>query len=331
MEKFINAIGIDVSKDTIDTHDYLLNTGKQFTNDQMGFKKMKKWIHAANNQVDGFIICFEHTGIYSLPLAIFLTDEKIAFSMVAGLEIKRSLGIQRGKNDQLDAKRIAHYAFLRRGELKLTHLASKSLLQLKSLLSLREKMVKQRAGFKSAVNEMKQFFTVNENKVWFATQKKLINTLDDQIEKVESAMKQLINQDAHLKKLFSLVTSVKGVGLVLGISFIVYTNGFTSFENWRKFATYSGIAPFEYRSGVSIKGKTKVSPLANRRLKGLLSNAACCAIQHCSEMKQYYNRRIDSGKSKMSTQNIIRNKIVARVFAAVKRQTPYVDILKYAA
>ena len=33
----------------------------------------------------------------------------------------------------------------------------------------------------------------------------------------------------------------------------------------------------------------------------------------------------------MSTINIIRNKLIARIFAVVKRQTPYVNILKYVA
>ena len=329
--KFNNAIGIDVSKSTLDVHDHLSDLHRRFSNDQAGFKKIIHWINQRHNNSSELIICFEHTGIYSLPLAIFLTDQKILFSMVPGLEIKRSLGIRRGKNDQVDAKRIAHYAFLRREELKPTNLASKALLQLKSLLSLREKMVKQRASYKGTVNEMKQIFKEKENKVWFTTQKKLIKTLNDQVEKVESEIKQLIKEDEQLKKLYELVTSVKGVGLIIGVSFIVYTNGFTSFDNWRKFASYSGIAPFEYSSGTSIKGKNKISPLANKRMKGLLSNAACCAIQHSKEMKEYYESRISKGKSKMATQNIIRNKIVSRVFAVVKRQTPYVEILKYAA
>ncbi len=33
----------------------------------------------------------------------------------------------------------------------------------------------------------------------------------------------------------------------------------------------------------------------------------------------------------MSTINIIRNKLIARVFAVIKRQTPYVDTMKFAA
>ena len=55
------------------------------------------------------------------------------------------------------------------------------------------------------------------------------------------------------------------------------------------------------------------------------------AIQHNPEMKLYYHKRIEQGKSKMSTVNIIRNKLIARVFAVVKRQTPYIDTFKFAA
>jgi transposase len=128
-----------------------------------------------------------------------------------------------------------------------------------------------------------------------------------------------------------LVSSVKGVGLILGVNFLVYTGGFTLFDDWRKFACYSGIAPFEYQSGSSIKGKKKVSQIANKTIKALLSNAACSCIQFSEELKSYYKKRLAEGKSKMSTQNIIRNKIVARVFAVVKRGSPFVEDYKKAA
>jgi len=49
------------------------------------------------------------------------------------------------------------------------------------------------------------------------------------------------------------------------------------------------------------------------------------------ELKLYYKKRIEDGKPKMSVINIIRNKLIARVFAVVKRGTPYVMIDKYAA
>jgi transposase len=193
-------------------------------------------------------------------------------------------------------------------------------------------MVSQRAGYQASKKEMKSFLKIiKTSSVLFEAQEQIIKELNYQILRVEKQMIELINRDEHLKKTFNLVTSVKGVGLVVGITMIVYTNCFTSFNDWRKFACYCGIVPFEYQSGISIKGRKKVHPFANKRLKALLSNAACSSIQHNPEMKLYYERRIKEGKNKMSTQNIIRNKIVARVFSVVTRGTEYVDTLKYAA
>jgi hypothetical protein len=48
-------------------------------------------------------------------------------------------------------------------------------------------------------------------------------------------------------------------------------------------------------------------------------------------MKIYYKRRTDTGKHKMNTINAVRNKLLARVFAVVRRGTPYVPLCQYAA
>lgn len=55
------------------------------------------------------------------------------------------------------------------------------------------------------------------------------------------------------------------------------------------------------------------------------------ALQHNPEIKQYYHRRLEQGKNEMSIINVIRNKLLARIFSVVKRGTPYVDTMKYAA
>jgi transposase len=112
---------------------------------------------------------------------------------------------------------------------------------------------------------------------------------------------------------------------------IVLTHGFILFSEWRKFASYAGTAPFPYQSGSSIKGKSKVNHMANKKIKSLLHECAMSAIIYNHEMKAYYKQRTESGKSKMSTLNIIRNKLLARIFAVVNRGTPYVDTHKFAA
>ena len=99
------------------------------------------------------------------------------------------------------------------------------------------------------------------------------------------------------------------IGLIVASYMIVYTHNFTRFDTWRKFACFSGIAPFDHESGTSVKGKTKVSPIANKQLKTMLHLSAICAIHTDTELKEYYHRRLAEGKPKISVINIIRNKL----------------------
>ena len=54
---------------------------------------------------------------------------RLAFTLYSPLHLKRSLGLARGKSDEVDAQRIAHHAFLHRHELSPTRLPSASLLK----------------------------------------------------------------------------------------------------------------------------------------------------------------------------------------------------------
>src|SRR3546814_70352 len=100
MDKFINAIGIDVSKLTLDAHDYVNERHIQVGNTSTGFKELLRWARRNNKDLAAVVFCFEHTGVYSLPLAIYLTDHQVQYSLVSGLEVKYSSGLIRGKDDQ---------------------------------------------------------------------------------------------------------------------------------------------------------------------------------------------------------------------------------------
>ena len=112
---------------------------------------------------------------------------------------------------------------------------------------------------------------------------------------------------------------------------IVHTDGFQKFSEARQFASYCGVAPFPYSSGTSLKGRNKVSPLANKGIKAILHLCAVSVIKNSTEMKEYYQRKLATGKHKMCVLNAVRNKILHRIFAVIKREQPYVDTHKYAA
>ena len=121
------------------------------------------------------------------------------------------------------------------------------------------------------------------------------------------------------------------IGKQTAANLIATTNAFTSFKNWRKFACYCGIAPFEYSSGSSIRKKTRISHLADKKMKSLLNMAALTAKKPDAELKDYYDKKVKEGKNKMSVLNAIRCKIVSRAFAVIERNNPFVNITKFKA
>lgn len=64
-----------------------------------------------------YSLFLEHTGLYSHGLSVFLTEKEVSFSLILGLEIKRSLGIAQGKNHKADATKIALYGHRLRDEI----------------------------------------------------------------------------------------------------------------------------------------------------------------------------------------------------------------------
>jgi transposase len=129
--------------------------------------------------------------------------------------------------------------------------------------------------------------------------------------------------DESLQENFTLITSIKGVALINTVAILIATQNFSRFENARQFACYAGIAPFGKQSGTSIKGKPKVSRLANKKLKVLLTQAAKSAIRHDENLRLYYERKLSEGKEKWLILNNVKNKIVHRVFSIVKNRLPY--------
>lgn len=330
--KIRETVGIDISKSTLDACVHSNQVFAKFENSSKGFKQLLKWgSEHSSRDLSETLFVFEHTGRYSHNIARFFSHQEVKFIIVPGLEIKRSLGITRGKDDKVDAARIALYAYRLRDELKPTKLPEKQLTKLKRLLTLRDRMVRQRAGYKASLGEDKRIFSEKEDRRFFEYQENIIEALSKQISQIEKEMMEIIKGNKKLKKIYKLLISIKGIGPQTALYTIVYTAGFTKFKTWRKFASYCGVAPFPHRSGTSVKGRNKVSNLAHKKIKSLLTMCAGTAIQHNPEMKAYYQRRLKEGKTEMSTQNNIRNKLLARMFAVVKRGTPYVNTMKYAA
>jgi transposase len=336
MDKFTKKkyfIGIDISKDNLDmailneeTNRFFLD--KKVDNSFKGYESILKWLLKEKVKLEDCVFCMEHTGTFGLLLFAWLSQMNIDYCVEPGLQIKRSLGITRGKNDKVDARRIADYAYTYRAKLEPFCLPSSLIIKIKQLLTYRDQMVKINTSLKNSLKSHNQYQRLSGLKSISEEISKQIYGNNDRIEQIEKQIIELIKSDDSLKKNYDLVTSITGIGFVIATFMLVSTNNFTSFENGRKYACYSGIAPFEHTSGTSIKGKTHVNNLANKKMKTLLSNGANSAYKWDPEMRNYYKRKIAEGKEHKLVINSICCKLVNRAFAVVKRQTPYVNIYK---
>jgi transposase len=323
-------IGVDISNNTLDMalleeETYGSFQDKQIENNFTGFDKIIKWLKKEDRDIEDCVFCMEHTGTYGLLFFAWLSQMGIDYCVEPALQISRSLGITRGKDDKIDARRIADYALTNRAKLKTFNLPSTKLIQLKQMLTYRDQIVKLKTSLSNSMHSHKQYQKLSGLKITEQIQGQ-IEEHNERIEAIEKQIIDLIKSDSEMKKNYDLATSVKGIGLVIAAFMMVSTNNFTSFENGRKYACYAGIAPFGYYSGTSIKGKSKVSKIGNKQIKTLLSNGANSASNWDPQIKAYYNKKIAEGKDHKLVINSISCKLVNRVFAVIKRQSPYVNI-----
>ncbi len=299
-----------------------------FDNTQKGLTVMMSWLKRRGIKTTEMVICAEHTGVYTNPLIEFADKKGLALSLNSPLDIKHSMGIARGKNDVIDASRIAEYAYSHKDKLKLYEKPSDNIKKLQYLLTERRQYMRQRTALINLDCAMGKYGT-SETRSRSESAKKHCEKL---VKKVEDQMLAIIYSDPDVKRNYDLISSVKGIGLINAINTIVYTNNFKSFETPRRYACYIGVAPFDHTSGTSVKGRTQVSKICRTQQKAELSMAARSAIVSDPGLRKYYLRKMkEKGGGKNAhgvVLNAVKFKIILRMFAVVRSGEPY-KVLNY--
>ena len=327
MKSYNWFMGIDVSKAKLDItvlqgnesvmYEMVENTVKGLTDFAKRVKKLAgfKWNEC--------LVCAEHTGIYNAHLLAVSQKQKWDLCLESAVQIKQSGGLQRGKNDEVDSYRIALYARKNAEFIKLWQPPRKVITELQKLSALRNRLIGAKNQLKQALNEDKAFTDKSILKSMEYCCENSLAALQEDIETVEEKIKTIIAEDEILKELFAIVESVPAVGRVMALQMVITTNEFKNIKDPRKYACYSGVAPFEHSSGSSIRGQTRTSKKANQQVKTILHMCSMVAIQYSPEMAAYFERKVKEGKNKMSVLNGIKNKIIHRVFACVNRKEHY--------
>ena len=324
-------VGMDISKHSFDMAILSPSNAENivhnaFSNDEKGFIEMMSFINETiiSFDISQALFCMEATGLYCNALLHFFQTYKANVWVENAVQIKRSLGIKRGKTDKVDSIAIVKYAFKNVELVRLWKPSGAVLEKVKHLATLRERMVVTQKRLLTPIDELRDTGQEKMADLLYKSIKKSINAIDADLKKIEAKIMEYLKEDSSLHHIFTLITSVVGIGFVTAVNLIIHTQGFTVMCDCRKLACYCGVAPFPYQSGISIKGKTKVSHMANKKLKTNLHLAALTAIRYDPEIKTYYERKVAEGKAKMSVINAIRFKLLARVVAVVNNDREYV-------
>ena len=333
MKKIV--VGIDISKEkidasAIDVRDSQLGVVKLdyqvFENRPMGFRRMLVWAkHLIKGAgLEDVLFCCETTGCYDRSLCDYVYAKDLDIWREGALQIKRSMGVRKGKDDKADSLMIAEYAMRHMDKAVIYETPSDNVRELKALLLYRHKLVQERTEKKVRASELKATAAKSKSVRFIVRDAmKSVRVLDKSIKQCEKQILNLIKGDEELSKNYDHITSVSGIGIVNATAFIAYSNNFKGITTANKMASYWGCAAFRDTSGTSVDKKAYVKCYSNSLLKAYLTEAAEHTIKENGIYHDYYLRLKAAGKPYGIIINNVRNKLIHLVYSLVTNDTDY--------
>lgn len=309
-------LGIDISKDTF--HVALLKGEKhskyqQFANNADGFTQLSQWLQRQG--VEQVHACLEATSIYGHALAIYLHQHGHHASIVNPMRIKGYAKSQlvRTKSDRADAKLIAQFC----RDLK------------PALWQPSEAEVVTLQAYTRRLDALEQMLTQEKNRLKI-TPVELKADIEDHIaflkEQVTSVKKRLLDHiQTHesLQYQHQLLTSIVGIGDSSAARVLAEIGSIQHFNSARQLAAFAGLTPQEHESGTSVRGKTRLCKIGNRRLRKTLYFPALHLMRRCPQMQPFCERLLAGGKPKMQVVGAVMHKLIRIIYGILKSGQPF--------
>jgi len=312
MNKYKEIYGVDISKDVFDVYGSL-GGHDQFKNDEKGFLNFLKSLSK------DVLVVMEATGYYHYRLAQFLHKNGIAVSVVNPLSVKRfiQMKLAKVKTDKSDAKAICEYGT--KNELPMYTALTDVQAECLQLFRLLDNYLKKRTQTKNKLHG-EEALGIPSNYVYRSLKRDLTH-LDKEIKGIEERLLELVKQDQQHQ--LTLLKSIPGMGVKTALFLIVVTDGFKKFETASQLCSYVGITPTIRESGSSVRGRSRISKVGNKKLRNLLFLCAFSACKHNKACREIYERIVAKGKSKKLALIAVSNKLLKQAFAIAKSGLPY--------
>lgn len=307
------VLGIDVGKMKLDVV-LMFNRktlARKFDNSPKGFKLLAGWL--ASLHISQVHACLEATGIYGEAVAEFLYEKGHRVSVVNPLRIKgyAKSDLQRNKTDPADARTIAGFCLAKDPEdwhplpAEVKHLQALT----RRLESLEEMLSAENNRLEAASNSVRPSL------------KRIIRTLEKEIENVRQLIKEHIDNHPNLKEQSDLLQSIPGIGQKTA-QVLLSEIEFSRFDSARSVAAQAGVTPGKRQSGTSINW-TRLSKIGNGRIRKALYFPAMSAMKHNEIIKTFASRLSQNGKTPMQVICAAMRKLLHIAFGVLKNNHPF--------
>lgn len=266
------------------------------------------------------LVVLEATGSYWVALAVALHEAGYDVSVVNPLQIvnyAKSLP-RRSKTDARDAQLLTQYAWERQPPAwapppRVYH-------ELRQRLVARDAFVEMRQQARNHRHALLQW------PVHVAAVKDeldaVIADFDDRITTLEQDIRALLRDGAWAESA-RLLQTIKSVGPLTAAWLLVLTLNFEQCSTAEALAAYAGLAPVVRESGSSVRGKPRVGPGGNKRLRTVVYVATFNAARFNPVIRAVYQRLVASGKPKKVARCAAARKLLQVAWAVVTTKTSF--------
>lgn len=290
---------------------------KNFPNNQSGYIALEEWVAKKTSGDCPVSFTMEATGVYYEGAAYYLFEQGYTVYVVLPNQVKKygqSLGIK-SKTDKIDAGTLARMGM----ERKLSEWKpfSPCFRTLKCLTRERDTMINERT---EALNRLHAYLHQNcPPPGCIERAKRLIAFYDEQIQEIDSQIKQVVDSDKALAHRLAYVCSIKGVGFVTAVVVVAETNGFATFRNIKQLTSFAGL-DVRIRESGNWKGKSRISKCGNRHIRKAMFWPAFSKIRNDEKTKEFYERIVEKKTVKMVAAVAVQRKLLGLMYTLWKKQ-----------
>ena len=299
-------VGIDIAKDKLDVAFSHNNQVLEYKNNKEGVKKLLKHF----KEIQPTLICFEATGTYWRLLMYELQRAPQPCSMLNPRQIRDHAKAQGrlAKNDKIDARIIMDFA--KKNQPRETDFITDLQYEIRDLTACRRHHTKTQSQIKCRLSSA-------PSKVVQQSHKRLLTSLEKEIDKIDQRLRKLIKEKAEMQELLQLLESAPSIGFTTAATLIAELPELGKL-NRQKIALLVGLAPINRDSG-KYRGK-RTTGGGRTSIRYALYMPTLNAIRNNPKIRKFYQNLLKKGKPKMLAIIASMRKFLTILNAMVKEQ-----------